>query len=421
MRVLVVGAGIGGLTTALSLHRAGIEVLVVESAARLRPLGVGINLLPHAVRELTELGLGDDLAELGVPTAEMVHFDRHGSRIWADPRGRALGYDWPQYSVHRGELQMMLLDAVLARLGDAAVRTGTLFEGFEQDGEEVRARLRDRASGAAATCPADALVGADGLHSTVRARLYPDEGAPLWSGIRMWRGLTEGDPFLTGRSIAVAGSNTAAKMVVYPVSARAERRGKALLNWVAEVRIPGDRLGAGADWNRAGSLDDVLPHFADWRFGWLDVPAMLSATAEILEYPMVDRDPVGRWTFGRVTLLGDAAHPMYPIGSNGGSQAVLDARVLAHELAGAADPADGLARYEKERREAANAVVLACRDMPAERILRLVRERAPHGFGSVGDVLSAEELASMTRAYLQTSFIDAESLNSRPSYTVRRS
>ncbi|MES9541904.1 FAD-dependent monooxygenase [Actinomadura sp. NPDC000600] len=418
MRVLIVGAGIGGLTTALSLHQAGIEALVVDSAVRLRPLGVGINLLPHAVRELTELGLGDALAELAIPTAEMVHFDRYGGRIWGDPRGRALGYAWPQYSIHRGELQMLLLDTVLARLGEGAVRTGTLFEGFEQDGDRVRARLLDRASGTAEPFSADALVGADGLHSAVRAQLYPDEGAPLWNGIRMWRGLTEAEPILTGRTLAVAGSNAAAKMVVYPISMRAEHRGKALLNWVAEVRVPGDPRDGAADWNRTGRLEDVLPHFADWRFDWLDVPALLSGAEQILEYPMVDREPVDRWTFGRVTLLGDAAHPMYPIGSNGGSQAVLDARVLAYELATAASPPEGLLGYEKERREAANAVVLACREMPAERVLRLVAERAPHGFASIEDVLSPEELTSITSAYLQTSFTDVEVLNTRQSYTV---
>ncbi|MGP4023341.1 flavin-dependent oxidoreductase [Actinomadura sp. 3N407] len=418
MRVLIVGAGIGGLTTALSLHEAGVEALVVDSAVRLRPLGVGINLLPHAVRELTELGFGDELAEIGIPTAETVHFDRYGGRIWGEPRGRALGYHWPQYSIHRGELQMMLLDAVLARLGKDAVRTGTVFEGFEQDGEEVRARLLDRASGTAGTAAADVLIGADGLHSAVRAQLNPGESAPLWNGIRMWRGVTEGEPFLSGRTLAIAGSNAASKMVVYPISMRAERRGKALLNWVAEVRLADDQLDRTADWNRTGRLEDVLPYFAEWRFDWLDVPALLSGSAEILEYPMVDRDPLDRWTSGRVTLLGDAAHPMYPIGSNGGSQAVLDARVVAHELAGAADPAEALLAYERERRETVNAIVLACRDMPADRILQTVSERAPQGFDAIEDVLAPDELSTIAGAYRRTSFSDVETLNSRPSYTV---
>ncbi|WP_026400469.1 flavin-dependent oxidoreductase [Actinomadura rifamycini] len=419
MRVLIVGAGIGGLTTALSLHEAGAEPVIVDAARELRPLGVGINLLPHAVRELTELGLGDDLAEIGIPTAEMVHFDRYGGRIWGEPRGRDLGYNWPQYSIHRGELQMALFDAVRKRLGDGAVRTGTVFQDFEQDGSAVRARLLDRASGEVRTEEADVLVGADGLHSAVRARLYPDERAPLWNGIRMWRGVAEGEPFLTGRTLAVAGSNATAKLVVYPISRRAERRGKALLNWVAEVKLADDRLDRTADWNRTGRLEDVLPHFADWTFDWLDVPAMLRATDEILEYPMVDREPLGRWTFGRVTLLGDAAHPMYPIGSNGGSQAVLDARVLAHELV-AAGPVDGLLGYERERRETVNAIVLACRDMPADRVLHTVSQRAPEGFTAIEDVLAPEELKTITSAYRQTSFSDVDALNSRPSYTAAR-
>ncbi|RKS68937.1 2-polyprenyl-6-methoxyphenol hydroxylase-like FAD-dependent oxidoreductase [Actinomadura pelletieri DSM 43383] len=418
MFVVIVGAGIGGLTTALSLHQAGIRALVVDAAVRLRPLGLGINLLPHAVRELTELGLGDELAELGVATGEMVHFDRHGGRIWGEPRGRALGYNWPQYSIHRGELQVTLLDAVRARLGENAVRTGTVFEGFEQDGTRVRVRLLDRASGTTETVTADVLVGADGLHSAVRARLHPGEPAPLWNGIRMWRGVTEGVPFLTGRTLAVAGSNAAAKLVVYPISRRAERQGRALLNWVAEVKLADDRLDTTPNWNRTGRLEDVLPHFADWTFDWLNVPAMLAGSAEILEYPMVDRDPLDRWTSGRVTLLGDAAHPMYPIGSNGGSQAVLDARVLAHELARAADPAEGLLGYERERREKVNAIVLACRDMPADRILHTVSERAPDGFTAIEDVLTPDELSTITSAYRQTSFSDVESLNSRPSYSV---
>ncbi|WP_067482002.1 flavin-dependent oxidoreductase [Actinomadura hibisca] len=415
MRVLIVGAGIGGLTTALSLHAAGIEATVVDAAGELRPLGVGINVLPHAVRELTELGLGERMAALGIETAEMVHFDGRGGRIWGEPRGRALGYDWPQYSVHRGDLQMVLLDAVRERLGAGAVRAGTACEGFEEDGDVVRVRLRDRTSGTVETVETDVLVGADGLHSTVRAALHPGEGAPRWNGIRMWRGVTEGEPFLTGATLAVAGSNAAAKLVVYPIARR--DGGRQLLNWVAEVKIPDDRLSEFADWNRAGRLEDVLPHFADWTFDWLDVPALLSRTDRILEYPMVDRDPLPSWGRGRVTLLGDAAHPMYPIGSNGGSQAVIDARVLAWELARADSPEKGLAAYELERREKVNTIVLACRDMPADRVLHTVSERAPGGFERIEDVLSAQELETITGAYRQTSFSDVAALNARPSLT----
>ena len=419
MRVLIAGAGIGGLTAALSLHAAGIEALVIDSAASLRPLGVGINLMPHAVRELTELGLGEELAATGIPTAEMVHFDRHGNRIWGFACGLSVGYRWPQYSIHRGELQMILLAAVRARLGPAAVRTGTAFAGFTESPSGVAVQVRDRSSGALSEVAADVLVGADGLYSGVRAQLHPDEPPPRWGGIMMWRGIAEAEPFLTGRTVAVSGTNAALKFVAYPISRRAEARGRALVNWVAEALLPGARMDT-ADWNRAGRVQDVLPWFADWKFGWLDVPGLITGVPRILEYPMVDRDPLQSWGsagHGRVTLLGDAAHPMYPVGANGGSQAIVDGRVLAYSLARAAAPAQGLADYEAARRETVNAIVLACRDMPADRLLHTVSVRAPDGFGRIEDVLSAAELAAFDRAYRTTTLPDVAALNSRPSLT----
>jgi 2-polyprenyl-6-methoxyphenol hydroxylase-like FAD-dependent oxidoreductase len=416
MRVVIAGAGIGGLSAALSLHAAGIDAIVIDSAASLRPLGVGINLMPHAVRELTELGLGGELEATGIPTAEMVHFDRHGNRIWGFASGRNIGYHWPQYSIHRGELQMILLAAVQARLGVDAVRTGTAFSGFSESSSQVEVRVRDRFSGVGSVLRADVLVGADGLYSGVRAQLHPGEPAPRWGGIMMWRGVMEGAPFLTGRTVAVAGANAALKFVAYPISRQAERRGRALLNWVAEVMLPATRQDT-ADWNRTGRVEDVLPWFADWKFGWLDVPALITGAPQILEYPMVDRDPLPSWGTDRVTLLGDAAHPMYPIGANGGSQAVVDARVLAWSLARAATPAQGLAAYEAARLPSVNAIVLACRDMPADRLLQMVSTRAPDGFDRIEDVLSAAELAAFDRAYRTTTLPDVAALNSRPSLT----
>jgi len=426
MRVIIAGAGIGGLSAALSLHAAGIGAIVVDSAATLRPLGVGINLMPHAVRELTELGLGAELEATGIPTAEMAHFDRHGNRIWGFASGRNIGYRWPQYSIHRGELQMILLAAVRGRLGPDAVRTGTAFASFTESASGVQVRVRDRATGTTSVLRGDVLVGADGLYSGVRAQLHPGEPPPRWGGIMMWRGMTEGAPFLTGRTVAVSGTNAALKFVAYPVSRPAERRGRALINWVAEALRPAGPGPAGrgpagpADWNRSGRVQDVLPWFADWKFGWLDVPALITGAPRILEYPMVDRDPLPSWGSagqGRVTLLGDAAHPMYPVGANGGSQAVVDARVLAWSLAREAAPAEGLAAYEAARRETVNAIVLACRDMPADRLLAMVSTRAPDGFGRIEDVLSAAELAAFDQAYRATTLPDVAALNSRPSLT----
>jgi len=418
VKVIVAGAGIGGLTAALSLHAAGIDVLVVDAAAALRPLGVGINLMPHAVRELTELGLADALAATGIPTAEHVHFDRHGNRIWGFASGLNIGYRWPQYSIHRGELQMILLDAVRARLGPRAVRSGTVVTEFTESASQVRAVVRDRRSGAVSALGADVLVGADGLYSVVRAQLHPDEPAPCWSGIMMWRGVVAGEPFLTGRSVAVAGANAALKFVAYPIGARG--RETALINWVAEVMVGGAEPPSRPDWNREGRLAEALPHFDGWTFDWLDVPGLMSRSPEILEYPMVDRDPLPSWGRGRVTLIGDAAHPVYPIGSNGGSQAIIDARVLARELAAAASPADALARYEAERLPAVNKIVLATRDMPVDAVLDMVSARAPDGFDRIEDVLTPAELATLKDAYRATSLPDVAALNARPSFLRER-
>jgi 5-methylphenazine-1-carboxylate 1-monooxygenase len=416
MRVLIAGAGIAGLTAALSLHEAGISVQLVEAATELRPLGVGINLPPHAVRELTELGLGGELSRLGIETAEQAHFDRFGGLIWREPRGRGLGYRWPQYSVHRGELQMALLSAARDRLGADAVRTGTLVTGFTSDGTVVY--LRDRASDSSETMRADVLIGADGLYSAVRAQLHPHEPPPRWGGVMLWRGMAEGEAFLSGATVAVAGSNASRKFVAYPVARRAD--GRVLVNWVAEALLgdhPGSRSGADrADWNRRAQVSDVLPWFADWKFEWLDIPDLIIRSGQILEYPMVDRDPLPSWGAGRVTLAGDAAHPMYPIGSNGAAQAIIDARVLAASLARALSPDDGLRAYEAARLPATTRLVLANRDMPADRVLEQVGLRAPEGFDRIEDVLSAGELSAIGQAYRVTTLEDVAALNSRAPY-----
>jgi 5-methylphenazine-1-carboxylate 1-monooxygenase len=387
--VLIAGAGIGGLTAALCLHAAGIEVTVVEVARRIRPLGVGINLQPRAVGELVGLGLGTELAAIAVATAEHVYVDGSGARVFTEPRGEAGGHRWPQYSVHRGELQMMLLSAVRERLGRDAVRTGVRLKDVEQTPTRVHARLTDRCTSAAIRAEASALIGADGLHSAVRARLHPDEGPLRWSGIRMWRAITESRPFLTGRSMVLANRGPV-RFLAYPISPA--DGGRALVNWVCMVPVsdpgPLPRSAEDAGWNRVGRAEDVLPYCTGWSWAWLDVPALITGSAQILEYPMVDRDPLPRWGQGRVTLLGDAAHPMYPIGANGGSQAILDARALADALATTDDPVAGLVRYEDTRREATSAVVRANRQMDHA-------ERA----GSERSRLHAEEIATITDAY----------------------
>jgi 2-polyprenyl-6-methoxyphenol hydroxylase-like FAD-dependent oxidoreductase len=413
MRVLVAGGGIGGLATALSLHAAGIEVEVVESARSIQPYGAGINLLPHAVRELTELDLGEEVEAAGIATKELVYHDRFGSRIYAQPRGRAAGYRWPQISIHRGELQLLLLRAVHERLGPDAVTCGMAIERFEQHGEGVVAEVRDRSSDTLRTIAADVLVGADGIDSAVRAQLHPDEGAARWSGVGMWRGVSEAEPFGSGRTMIMAGSNRSEKFVAYPIRGRDGRR---LVNWVAEIRLAPDDAAADAhSWTRTSDPKAVLEHFAAWDFEWLDVPALIAATASIFEYPMIDRDPLGYWGAGRVTLLGDAAHPMYPIGSNGASQAIIDARVVACELARHGDPAAALRAYEDARRPATSEIVLANRRHGPEQVMTIVEQRAPDGFAHIDDVIAPAELRAIVERYSRAAGFDVEKLNARAS------
>ncbi|MDC0717511.1 FAD-dependent monooxygenase [Nannocystis bainbridge] len=361
--IVIAGAGIGGLTAALALHARGITTTILEAAVELRPLGVGINIQPAAVAELTALGLGDAMAATGIPTREHRYIDHTGVTLWTEPRGIAAGYPCPQYSIHRGELQTLLLNAVRERLGDHAIRTGVRLHDLQQTGGGVRVHVHDRVHGADFTFEAAALIGADGLHSVVRGCLHPEHGALNGAGVVMWRGLTEMGGFLDGHSMILANDQRATRLIAYPISARHAARGEALLNWVLLARIgtPGPVSSAG--WDVPGQLADILPHVAHWDLGWLDVRDVFERSAQILRYPMIDREPLDRWGQGRVTLLGDAAHLMYPIGANGASQAILDATALAAELSRGGDVPAALERYENDRRPATTAIIRANRQM----------------------------------------------------------
>jgi 5-methylphenazine-1-carboxylate 1-monooxygenase len=412
MRAMIVGGGIGGLTTALRLHTAGIEAHVYESVPDIRALGVGINLLPHAVKELTELSLLEALVATGVRTQELHYFSKFGKEIWQEPRGLAAGYRWPQISIHRGALQLLLRDAVRERLGAACIHTGHHLASFMQrDDGTVEARFVDRRTGApVATESADLLIGADGIHSAVRAALYPDEGPPLWNGAILWRATTVSAPFLTGRSMFMAG-HARQKFVAYPITPEADASGRLLINWIAELRFEPSALTHREDWNRRGDVADFLPAFAGWRFDWLDIPDLIRHAEAVYEYPMVDRDPLDRWSVGHVTLLGDAAHPMYPVGSNGASQAILDARALTDALVNNADIPAALAAYEAQRRPATARITLSNRQQGPERVMQIVEERAPQGFDDLHAVISRTELEAIAAEYKQIAGFDRDALN----------
>jgi 2-polyprenyl-6-methoxyphenol hydroxylase-like FAD-dependent oxidoreductase len=412
MKIIVAGAGIGGLALALMLHKRGIDVEVWEAVQEVKPLGVGINLLPHAVKELAELGLEDTLADIGIKTSQLAYYNRHGQQIWIEPRGRAAGYDWPQFSIHRGALQVALLRAAIHQLGADRVHAGHALESFEQDGGEVVARLRRRADDTLVESRGSMLVGADGIHSVLRRLLHPVGDEPRFSGRMLWRAITETQPFMDGRSMFMAGHQDQ-KFVAYPISEPLRTQGRSLINWIAELRVP-DGAPPATDWNKRVDKSVFAPAFAEWKWDWIDIPALIEGAATVYEFPLVDRDPLPRWTVGRVTLLGDAAHPMYPIGSNGSAQAILDARYLADCVADCAsrggDLLYALKEYEAERLPRTAGIVLRNRLNGPEQVMQIAEERSPNGFANIDDVIPFAERDEISQRYKRLAGFDKQSL-----------
>jgi 2-polyprenyl-6-methoxyphenol hydroxylase-like FAD-dependent oxidoreductase len=409
MDVIIVGGGIGGLTLALTLHERGISSRIFESAPEMRPIGVGINLLPHATRELERLGVLPALETLAVATREAVFYNRFGQRIYGEPLGRGAGYSWPQLSIHRADLHSVLTNAVKERLDRDAFVTGWHCTHTEHDGTGAMAHFRDSSTGATLAAQRAALIVAcDGLHSVVRKELHPHEGAPLYAGVNMWRGVTRWKPILGGASMIRAGWLKGGKLVIYPIRNNVDAEGRQLVNWVAEIETPKHLA---RDWNRAGRIEDFIAAFEDWRFDWLDVPSFLRASDMILEFPMVDQDPLPWWSKGRITLLGDAAHPMVPRGSNGAGQAILDARALADCVAQHPEPEQALKAYEDQRLEATASVVRMNRRNPPDAILREVFLRTgDRPFARIEDVMSIEEMRALTDAYKRVAGYDHASM-----------
>lgn len=397
--ITIAGGGIGGLALALALHARGLRATVHERSEAVRELGVGVNILPHAIAHLADWGLLEGLDRIGIRTSTLVYKTARGRDILRQPRGVEAGLKVPQFSIHRGKLQRLLLDAVRERLGADAVLTGHRLMGHDQDEAGVTARFET--AGGEREVRGDVLVGADGIHSAIRRARHPGEGPPSWNGVVMWRGADWHAPFLDGRSMIIAGGMRA-KLVLYPVHDDPDRPGETLMNWVvcAEVAGPSDPLPHRDDWQGEGRLADVMAHVRGViAIPEIDVEALIEGTPSSWVYPMCDRDPLERWSEGRVTLLGDAAHPMYPVGSNGASQAVLDAASLAGHLAGGADVVEALAAYDAERRPATAAIVRANREGGPERVIDLVEARAPGGFDRLEDVASPAELTAIVGDY----------------------
>ena len=411
--VLIAGGGIGGMTMALTLHQLGVPCVVLEAVAELQPLGVGINLQPNAVRELYDLGLDDRVLDrIGIQAREWALVGRNGREIYAEPRGLAAGYRWPQYSVHRGELQMLLDRTVLERLGPGAVRLGQRVLGYRQQDSHVTALVETR-DGRRLEVDGALLVAADGLHSAVRAQMHPQQPPIHWGGAIMWRGTTPGVPTRSGASFVGLGS-LKHRVVCYPISAPDPATGLATINWIAEITVDNAQGWTQGDWNRRVAAEEFIHHFEDWDYGWIDVPAMLRGASAVFEYPMIDRDPVPTWVDGRVALLGDAAHVMYPVGSNGASQAIVDARVLGSALQKEGLGPAALRRYDDQLCTDISALVLRNRGAGPFGLLGLVDERCGGVFDDIDAVIPAAERAAFMARYKAAAGFAIDTLNAAP-------
>src|SRR5690625_2851087 len=411
MEIMIIGGGIGGLTLALALEKIGIKSRVFESAPEMKALGVGVSLLPHATKILGELGLNEELAKVAVTTSQSVFFNRFGQKVFGEKVGKYAGYEWPQFQVHRGDLHMVLLEAFNSRIGADRLVLDHRCTGFSQSGGKVTAHFVDSSGAPQPDYTALGMVGSDGLHSAVRKQLHADEGDAVYSGVKMWRGVTRWKPFMDGATYVRAGWLVPGKMVIYPIRDQLDEDGLQLINWVAEVTTPHYKR---RDWNRPGNLEDFFPVFEDWTFDWLDVAGMIKAADVMLEFPMVDQDPLEWWTRERVTLLGDAAHPMVPRGSNGACQAILDADCLAKELAADQDIPAAFMTYENERRPLTTNIVLTNRSTPPDAILKEVYERTnDQPFDNIDEVISREELVAISDGYKKVAGYDKKSLSSK--------
>jgi 2-polyprenyl-6-methoxyphenol hydroxylase-like FAD-dependent oxidoreductase len=411
--VIIAGGGIGGLSVALTLHQIGVPCLVLEAVAELKPLGVGINLQPNAVRELYELGLGaDKLDTIGLQAREWALVGLNGKDVYFEPRGLLAGYRWPQYAVHRGGLQMLLYRTALERLGAGALLTGHRVAGYRNEVDGVTVLVR-APNGAKRELRAKLLIGADGLHSAVRAQMHPAQPPIQWGGAIMWRGMTPGLPIRSGASFVGLGTHRQ-RVVFYPISPPDSATGLATINWIAEITVDNSRGLRDGDWNERVAIDSFIHHFESWRYDWLDVPAMLRGADEVFEYPMIDRDPVSTWIDGHVVLLGDAAHVMYPTGSNGASQAIVDARVLGAAMIEHGVTSEALRAYDRKLCADISGVILRNRGAGPFGLLNLLDERCGGVFDDIDDVIPANEREEFMSRYRSAAGFARERLNAAP-------
>lgn len=410
-RVIIAGGGIGGLTLALTLHQIGVPCTVVEAARTMRPLGVGINLQPNAVRELIDLELDEDtLHGVGLPIREWALVGLNGREVYAEPRGRDAGYAWPQIACHRGAFHMLLYRTLIDRTGPDAVRLGAKVAGYRTTAEGVEALIENDAG--TETLRGRLLIGADGIHSAVRAQMHPDQPPIHWGGALMWRGTVRAPAPRSAASFVGLGTHRQ-RMVLYPISGP-DAEGLSLLNWIAEVTLDGDGTWPHKGWFRPVPVSAFVHHFDGFRYDWLDVPALLSRADAAYENPMIDRDPVDTWADGPVALMGDAAHAMYPTGSNGASQAIVDARVLGAQMLRHGVTPDALAAYDAQLCGPISKLVLRNRGAGPFGLLNLLDDRCGGVFDDIDAVIAPEERAAFMAGYKSAAGLAIDALNAAP-------
>lgn len=417
MKVIIAGAGIGGLSAALSLNKIGIDVKIYESVSEIRPLGVGINVLPHASRELIALGLQSELDKFAIRTRSMQYFTRRGKLVLSVPCGEYAGYNWPQYSLHRGEFQMMLLNVFKQRAGEDNVLTGHQLADFQQDEGSVTAHfIKPETGGKSLSETADVLIGADGLHSAARKKLYPNEGQPVFASMVCMRGSVEFAPYLDGESMIICGDKRL-RLVSYPISKQAREQGRSHINWIAAIPKQTDSP-LEEDWNKLADAEELIKLYQDWQFDWLNVPQLISKTKKVFEFPVYDRDPLKQWTFNRVSLIGDAAHPLIPVSSSGAVHAIIDGRALAYALGTNSDVTKGLKAYEDDRLKKANQVVLASRQNGPDEVLEIVKEECPEDAEDIFLHVDKARLEKIIDDFKERSGFGIDALNNLPAYEV---
>jgi len=412
-RVIIAGGGIGGLAVALTLHQIGVPCVVLEAVREMRPLGVGINLQPNAVRELYDLGFTEgELDRVGLPAQEWALVGLNGNDIYSEPRGKRAGYNWPQYAVHRGQFHMLLHDKVVERIGPQAVRLGSRVTGYRKHAGGVSA-LIEHADGATSEIRGALLIGADGIHSAVRAQMHPTQPPIHWGGAVMWRGTTQARPIRSGASFVGLGTHRQ-RMVFYPISQPDPATGLSMINWIAEVTMDNSEGWKQSGWFREVPASDFAHHFDNWVWDWLDVPALIRGADSAFENPMIDRDPVPTWCDGPVLLLGDAAHAMYPTGSNGGSQAIVDARVLGATMIDHGATPEALAAYDAKLCGPISQLILRNRGAGPFGLLNLVDERCGGTFDNIDDVIPPTERDEFMAKYKAAAGFAIETLNTAP-------